>query len=131
MTTRTTAEVQLRRHAFPYIGSRPLDSFKPEHIREWLGTLKTTLPKSSYRRVIFNTVKNPCRDTSVRAPLAETPRVRPWAAERVAAVRAALPERYRAMARRRGGCGLRQGESFGLTVDSDNHWTGWLTSSTR
>lgn len=112
MTTRTTVEVQLRRHAFPYIGPRPLDSFKPEHIREWLGTLETTLPKSSYRRVIFNTVsavltaavedgrllKNPCRATSVRAPLAGTPRVRPWTAERVFAVRAALPERYRAMA---------------------------------
>lgn len=112
MTTRTTVEVQLRRHAFPYIGPRPLDSFKPEHIREWLGALEATLPKSSYRRVIFNTVsavltaavedgrllKNPCRATSVRAPLAGTPRVRPWTAERVFAVRAALPERYRAMA---------------------------------
>ncbi|WP_371592726.1 tyrosine-type recombinase/integrase [Streptomyces virginiae] len=140
MTTRTTVEVQLRRHAFPYIGPRPLDSFKPEHIREWLGALEATLPKSSYRRVIFNTVsavltaavedgrllKNPCRATSVRAPLAGTPRVRPWTAERVFAVRAALPERYRAMADVGGGCGLRQGEIFGLAVDAVNAETGWL-----
>ncbi|MFF4265816.1 tyrosine-type recombinase/integrase [Streptomyces virginiae] len=140
MTTRTTVEVQLRLHAFPHIGTRPLGSFKPEHIREWLGVLENLLPKSSYRRVIFNTVsavltaavedghllKNPCRATSVRAPLAATPRVRPWTAERVFAVRSALPARYRAMADVGGGCGLRQGEIFGLAVGAVNGETGWV-----
>ncbi|MFJ2753133.1 tyrosine-type recombinase/integrase [Streptomyces sp. NPDC087297] len=140
MTTRTTVEVQLRLHAFPHIGTRPLGSFKPEHIREWLGVLENPLPKSSYRRVIFNTVsavltaavedghllKNPCRATSVRAPLAATPRVRPWTAERVFAVRSALPARYRAMADVGGGCGLRQGEIFGLSESAVNGETGWV-----
>ena len=32
-------ESQLRLHAFPYIGSRPLGSFQPDHIRGWLGQL--------------------------------------------------------------------------------------------
>lgn len=140
MTTRTSVEVQLRRHALPYLGTRPLDSFKPEHIREWLSELERRLPASSYRRVIFASVsavlsaavddrllrENPCRARSVRVPAATAHRVQPWSAERVFAVRAALRERYRAMVDLGGGCGLRQGEVFGLPVDLVNYETGWL-----
>ncbi|MFF2061112.1 tyrosine-type recombinase/integrase [Streptomyces sp. NPDC058200] len=139
-TTRVPVAVQLRRHAFPYIGSRPLDSFQPAHIREWLSELERAVPASSYRRVIFASVssvlsaavddtllaKNPCKARTVRAPERGMPRVRPWSAERVFAVRAALPERYQAMADIGGGCGLRQGEIFGLPDDEVNHETGWL-----
>jgi integrase len=140
MTTRTAVEVQLRRHAFPYLGSRPLGSFQPSHIRDWLSTLERALPVSSYRRVIFNSVsavlsaavddghltKNPCRARTVRAPQPSPPRVQPWTAEQVFAVRAALPERYRAMVDVGAGCGLRQGEIFGLPVDEVGFDTGWL-----
>lgn len=140
VTTRTSVEVQLRRHAFPYLGTRPLDSFKPEHIREWLSELETRLPASSYRRVIYASVssvlaaavddellaKNPCKARSVRAPAATAPRVQPWSATRVFAMRAALPERYRAMVDLGGGCGLRQGEIFGLPEDLVNFGSGWL-----
>ncbi|WP_342669671.1 hypothetical protein [Streptomyces vietnamensis] len=55
-TTRTTVGVHLRLHAFPYLGTRPIDSFRPEHIREWLAGLEKSLPVSSYRRVIFASV---------------------------------------------------------------------------
>ncbi|MEW1720752.1 site-specific integrase [Streptomyces sp. NPDC093109] len=139
-TTRVPVAVQLRLHAFPYMGSRPLDSFQPEHIREWLSELEQAVPASSYRRVIFASVssvlsaavddsllaKNPCKVRSVRAPERGMPRVRPWSAERVFAVRAALPERYRAMTDIGGGCGLRQGEIFGLPDDEVNYGTGWV-----
>lgn len=40
----------------------------------------------------------------------------PWPHERVAAVVDALPERYRAIGIVAAGCGLRQGEAFGLRV---------------
>ncbi|MFE9395043.1 tyrosine-type recombinase/integrase [Streptomyces flavidovirens] len=140
MTTRTAVEVQLRLHSFPYLGSRPLDSFRPEHIREWLSELERVLPMSSYRRVIFASVsavltaavedgllaKNPCKSSTVRAPAPGASRVRPWSPQRVFAVRTALPARYRAMVDVGGGCGLRQGEIFGLPVDEVNYGTGWL-----
>ncbi|MFJ9768617.1 tyrosine recombinase XerC [Streptomyces erythrochromogenes] len=139
-TTRVPVSVQLRKHAFPYMGPRPLDSFRPEHIRDWLSKLEIAVPASSYRRVIFASVssvlsaavddeylaRNPCRARSVRPPASVPPRVTPWTPERLFAVRAALPERYRAMADAGGGCGLRQGEIFGLPDDPDNFEGEWL-----
>ncbi|MFJ4405911.1 tyrosine-type recombinase/integrase [Streptomyces sp. NPDC088910] len=139
-TTRTSVRTQLRLHAFPYIGTRPLGSFQPSHIREWVSDLEKVLPVSSYRRVIFSSVSavfsaavddkhlntNPCRARSVRAPKSMPPRVQPWTASRVFTVRAALPEQYQAMVDVGGGCGLRQGEIFGLADDALNYETGWL-----
>jgi integrase len=139
-TTRTSVATQLKLHAFPYIGTRPLGSFQPSHIREWISDLEKVLPVSSYRRVIFSSVSavfsaavddkhlpaNPCRARSVRAPRSMPPRVQPWTASRVFGVRAALPERFRAMVDVGGGCGLRQGEIFGLADDAVNYETGWL-----
>ncbi|MGW2367128.1 tyrosine-type recombinase/integrase [Streptomyces sp. NPDC001667] len=137
MTTRASVDVQLRRHAIPYLGARPLGSFKPEHVRDWLSELERAVPASAYRRVIFASVsavftaavdddylhRNPCKASTVRAPAPNSRRVVPWAAARTFAVRAALPERYRAMVDLGGGCGLRQGEIFGLPdSDFDNGW---------
>jgi integrase len=125
-------EMRLRLHAFPRIGSRPLGSFQPEHIREWLGHLKQSGVPGSYAQVIYAHVRsvlgaavddgylarNPCAASSVKAPKAEVRRVTPWTLERVMAVRAGLDGRYRAMVDLAGGCGLRQGEVFGIAVDA-------------
>ncbi|MET9385342.1 site-specific integrase [Streptomyces sp. NPDC002928] len=140
MTTRESVESAIRGHAIPYLGPRPLGSFKPEHIRDWLSKLEQAVPASSYRRVIYNNVstilnaavddghlpKNPCHAQSVRPPAGGTARVMPWSAERAFAVRAALPERFRAAVDLGGGCGLRQGEIFGLPVDAIGFDSGWL-----
>lgn len=140
LTTRTSVDVQIRRHAIPYLGSRPLGSFKPEHIRDWLSELERAVPASSYRRVIFASVsavfaaavedeylrKNPCRARTVQVPSPSMRRVIPWTSERTFAVRAELPLQYRAMIDLGGGCGLRQGEIFGLSEDHVNFDTGWL-----
>ncbi|WP_369378898.1 tyrosine-type recombinase/integrase [Streptomyces sp. cg36] len=139
-TSRAAVESRLRLHAYPYIGSRPLSSFKPEHIRDWSGELKQAIPSATYRRSIFENVssvmnaavddgilrRNPCRATSVKAPQPVPTRVRPWTAEQAFAVRAALPEHYRAMVDVGAGCGLRQGEIFGLPVDEVGFLTGWV-----
>ncbi|MFI0723920.1 tyrosine-type recombinase/integrase [Streptomyces sp. NPDC021224] len=125
-------ESQLRLHAFPYIGSRPLGSFQPVHIRDWVGELAAADVTGSYARVIYSNVrsvlsaavddghlpKNPCAARSVKAPVVEVKRVTPWTAERVFAVRAALPERYQATVDLGAGCGLRQGEILGIAVDA-------------
>lgn len=133
-------ESSLRGHAIPYLGSRPLGSFKPEHIRDWLRKLESAVPASSYRRVIYNNVstvlnaavddghlsKNPCHAQSVRPPAPGAGRIVPWNAERTFAVRAGLPERFRATVDLAGGCGLRQGEIFGLPVEAIGFDSGWL-----
>ncbi|MEV6109630.1 tyrosine-type recombinase/integrase [Streptomyces sp. NPDC051940] len=140
VTTRSSAATCVRRHAVPYLGARPLASFRPEHIRAWLSELEQNVAAASYRAAIFRTTSavlsaavddgylkvNPCRARSVRSPRAVSTRVRPWLPETARAVRAALPEWYRAMVDVAGGCGLRQGEVFGLAVDSIDAENGWL-----
>ncbi|OII63238.1 site-specific integrase [Streptomyces sp. CC53] len=130
--TRASMESQLRLHAFPYIGSRPLGSFQPEHIREWLAKLEASGIRGPYARTIYSNARavlsaavddgylrrNPCSARTVKAPAVERKRVVPWSAPRVFAVRGALPERYRAMVDLGAGCGLRQGEILGVAVDA-------------
>jgi len=138
--TRASIRSQIRHHAIPYLGTRPMDSFEPSHIREWLSDLETAVPATSYRHVIFGNVSgifmaavedrlrrsNPCRSRSVTVPSTGPTRVHPWTPMRAFGVRAGLPERFRAMVDAAGGCGLRQGEVFGLPVEEIGFETGWL-----
>ena len=140
LNTRTSVNVQIRKHAIPYIGTRPMDSFQPQHIREWLSALESAIPATSYRRVIFASVsaiftaavddqmiaRNPCSARSVTTPQRSSARLVPWSADRVFAVRAGLLKKYQAMVDVGAGCGLRQGEIFGLPVDAIDEETGWL-----
>ncbi|MDZ7734577.1 MAG: site-specific integrase [Acidimicrobiia bacterium] len=59
---------------------------------------------------------NPCKARSVRPPKMDRDKVEPWPVAQVEAVIDALPDRYRALAVVGAGCGLRQGEVFGLRV---------------
>ncbi|WP_432134233.1 tyrosine-type recombinase/integrase [Streptomyces sp. bgisy154] len=138
--TRVAVESRLRLHAFPYLGTRPLASFQPSHIRSWARLLEDTGAASSYRRVIFGNVsavlsaavddgylaRNPCRAGSVRPPKPSPGRVTPWSPDRVFAVRDGMPDRLRAMVDVGAGCGLRQGEIFGLAVDDVDPLSGVL-----
>ncbi len=71
--------------------------------------------------------KNPCRARTVQLPKPGKPRVIPWTTVQVFGVRAALPPRYQAAVDTGAGCGLRQGEIFGLDVDEVDLQGGWLT----
>ncbi|UZJ30996.1 tyrosine-type recombinase/integrase [Streptomyces endophytica] len=140
INSREAAERRLRLHAYPYIGTRPLASFQPGHIRTWLGELEAQVPASSHRRIIFGTVsaalsaavddsllsKNPCLARSVQTPKASPSRVTPWTSTQVFSVRSALPEHLRATVDVAGGCGLRQGEVFGLSDDELDYEGGWI-----
>ncbi|AYG82334.1 Putative prophage phiRv2 integrase [Streptomyces hundungensis] len=141
VNSREAAERRLRLHAYPHLGSRPIGSFKPEHIRDWIGALEATVPAESHRRIIVSTVsaalnaavedgllpRNPCRARSVTLPRPGKPRIVPWTAAQVFNVRSALPERFRAAIDPGAGCGLRQGEIFGLSEDELNYEGGWVT----
>ncbi|MCI3244588.1 tyrosine-type recombinase/integrase [Streptomyces spinosisporus] len=131
--SQVVVEQRLRLHAFRLIGSRPLDSFRPEHIRGLVGALERDPAVSGgYARNIYGDVRavlsaavddgllprNPCSAKSVRPPASQPRRVVPWSPAQVQAVRAALPERYRSMVDMGAGCGLRQGEIVGLAEDA-------------
>ena len=132
VSTQASAERYLRLHTLPYLGSRPLGSFKPEHVRDWLRELENEGIPGGYAVHIYGTVRavlsaavddgylarNPCDAKSVRPPVRETKRVNPWLPERVFAVRAALPEHFRCTVDVASGCGLRQGEVLGLAEDA-------------
>lgn len=62
--------------------------------------------------------RNPCSARSIRRPKPDAHPVVPWVPAQVFAVRAALLDRYRAMVDVGAGCGLRQGEVFGLAEDA-------------
>jgi integrase len=61
--------------------------------------------------------RNPCSSRAVRAPAVEQHNVMPWTPEQVGAVVASHPEQWRAVPVVAAGCGLRQGEVFGLLVE--------------
>ncbi|REH21902.1 MULTISPECIES: tyrosine-type recombinase/integrase [unclassified Streptomyces] len=131
--TRKELGRRLRLHAFPVIGSRPMGTFRPEHIRGLLAALEAKPGVSpAYARNIFADVqsvlsaavddsllsRNPCSARTVRRPRLDAHPVTPWTLAQVLAVRTALLERYRPMVDVGAGCGLRQGEVFGLAEDA-------------
>jgi integrase len=124
-------------HVFPEIGARQLRNVRPSTIQAWLRSVDELAPRT--RKLILGHVstvfkaavddgliaRNPCTSGSVRQPRTTPRKVVPGDAERVMAVRDALPERYRAVATVCAGLGLRQGEAFGLSPDDVD----WLRGS--
>ncbi|WP_345963978.1 site-specific integrase [Streptomyces sp. BRB040] len=131
--TRKELGRRLRLHVYPAIGSRPVGTFRPEHIRGLLAALEAKPGVSAaYARNIFADVqsvlsaavddsllsRNPCSARTVRRPRLDAHPVTPLTFAQVLAVRTALLERYRPMVDVGAGCGLRQGEVFGLAEDA-------------
>ncbi|MET8976231.1 hypothetical protein ABZX85_11500 [Streptomyces sp. NPDC004539] len=58
LTSRAAVEGRLRFHALPYLGTRPIGSFQPEHIREWNRQLEEAVSSAQYRRLTFDAVSS-------------------------------------------------------------------------
>ena len=86
----------------------------PRYVRVILANLSSILGAAVEDGVI---ARNPCASKAVRAPAVEQQRIIPWTGDRVAAVIAAHPDRWRALPLLAAGCGLRQGEAFGMRVE--------------
>jgi integrase len=128
-STRETAGRRLA-HILEGLGDKRLDQLaaSPSAIQAWvkglrmapstvgqcLGALSAILQAAVDDKRM---VSNPCRTRSVRAPAVPKRKVVPLEAGQLAAVRDALPARYRAMADAGALCGMRQGEIFGVAVD--------------
>lgn len=121
---------RLRVHILPTFGDLQLGHIRPSSVQAWLhGRRERCAPR--YVRVMLANLsailsaavedgliaRNPCSSRAVRAPTVEQHRIIPWTSDQVAAVVAAHPERWWAAPVIAAGCGLRQGEVFGLRVE--------------
>ncbi|HEX9993811.1 MAG TPA: tyrosine-type recombinase/integrase [Acidimicrobiales bacterium] len=127
-STAAQVEGNLRRHAYPALGDRPIAAIRPSHVQAWVRGLADTLAPATvevvyryvaaiFRAAVADRVVATSPAARVTLPRAERATVEPLAVEAVEAIAAALPPRYRALVALAAGTGLRQGEAFGLTVD--------------
>jgi integrase len=133
-STLEAVETRLRKHIYPKLGGYTLAQLaqRPSIVQGWLGGLDMS---PAYKRTVLTTlstimvaavtdglvIRNPCREKTVKRPKATQSRVEPWPDEHIPAVRAALPEPWRALVDLGAGLGLRQGEIFGLAA-TDIEW---------
>ncbi|GAA0244900.1 site-specific integrase [Cryptosporangium japonicum] len=138
-STMESLELRVRKHILPFFGARPLSSIKPSAVAEWDAELSSVLAQDTrsvafaYLRMIFSAAvdderiaKNPCSAKSVKQPRPAQRQVIPWTYDEVSAIRAGLLPRYRPLVDLGAGCGLRQGEIFGLSPDDFDLDGGWL-----
>ncbi|GLY97634.1 site-specific integrase [Actinoplanes sp. NBRC 103695] len=138
-STRESVEIRVRRHLYPFFGHRQLSGIKPGHIREWDAQL-VNLIAAATRAVTFahlrsilgaavddeRIAKNPCSAKSVDRPRPDERKIVPWTWEQVRTIRESIPNRYQPIVDLGSGCGLRQGEIFGLAVEDLDLIGGWL-----
>lgn len=130
-STRETMESRIRTHILPLIGDRELRHLKPSTVQAWVRSRQTEVAPSYCRLLLSNLstilsaavedgliASNPCAVSSVKAPRVDRHRVVPWSVETVHTVIDGHPDGFRAMPVLGAGCGLRQGELFGLTLDA-------------
>jgi integrase len=128
-TSLEAVRLRLRVHIGPEWGSWQLRSITPAAVQRWVRRLQDEV-SSSYARVIVTNfgaifraavedglvVRNPVQSSAVRMPAAPAKRIHPWEMNEVLRVVDRMPSRYRALVVVAAGCGLRQGEAFGLRV---------------
>ncbi|MGH9155786.1 MAG: tyrosine-type recombinase/integrase [Acidimicrobiales bacterium] len=129
-STREAVASRLRVHLLPAFGNVEIRHIRPSMVQAWLRDRQERAAPRSVRVLLANLsgilgaavedgliARNPCASKAVRAPAVEQDRIIPWTLERVVAVVAAHPARWRALPLVATGCGLRQGEVFGLRVE--------------
>lgn len=123
--TATRVEYQLRLHAYPAFGNRPIGAIRPSEIQAWV----TGLPMAPGSvKVVYSTVRAVFRAAQhdriithlptdkIKLPTIPREQVDPLTVAQVEALVGALPERYQALGIVAAGSGLRLGELTGLRV---------------
>ncbi|HZD24540.1 MAG TPA: tyrosine-type recombinase/integrase [Acidimicrobiia bacterium] len=136
-STREGTERRLRLHILPVLGDLELRRIKPSTVQSWLAGVDGA--PSSIRVMLVNlsailsaavedglVASNPCASKSVKPPALEKRRVAPWSAEIVQKVVESHDSRFRAVPVLGAGCGLRQGEIFGLRVEDVDFLRRWV-----
>jgi integrase len=127
-TTVALVASHLNNHAVPVFGHRTLSSVRPSEVQAWVKGLADELAPATVEVVFrfFSAVfaaavvdqilaRNPC--AGVKLPKRTRAQVVPLETAQVFAVIDAMPERLRCAAVLGAGCGLRQGEALGVTLD--------------
>ncbi|MER8004835.1 site-specific integrase [Streptomyces sp. NPDC094149] len=129
-TTKASVRSKVFNHILPHAGSLPLNRIGFDEIRAWqaraeqnidVGTLFVawthfaTIMQAAYKAKRIPA--NPFRDEDLKAPQPPKSKALAWGQETVAAVRGALPARYRILVDLAVGAGLRQGEALGFSPD--------------
>lgn len=127
-STAKRVESNLRNHAYPLLGDRPIAAIRKSHIQSMVKRLEEKLAPSSVAITYFYVASalraavedrlipsSPC--VGISLPKAPRTEIVPLTLEEVDAIAAAVPRRYRALVLLAAGTGLRQGEACGLTVD--------------
>ena len=126
--TRERIATNLRAHLIPHFGQRPLGAIKLTEVQAFITAKATELAPGTVEliyRQLTTILRAAVRDRVIAANPAEgvkLPRehrgqVQPLPLEHVQAMADAVPPRYRAAVILGAGCGLRQGEMLGLTID--------------
>jgi integrase len=128
-TSRAAVALRLRVHINAEWGAWPLRSITPAAVQRWVRRLQDDMSSGYARLIVTNfgavlrsaveeglLAQNPCRSSVVKMPTAPPKRLRPWSMDQVLSVVESVPPRYRALVVVAAGCGLRQGEAFGLRV---------------
>jgi integrase len=127
-STAAHVETQLRRHAYPFLGDRPIGRVRPSEIQAWVSSRAQVLAPGTvevaYRYVaaVFKAAvadrriaSSPC--VGIKLPRIEHVKVTPLTLFEVERLIGTIPDRYRALVVLGAGTGLRQGEAFGVTAD--------------
>lgn len=121
-------ERRLRLHVLPVLGGVELRNIKPSTVQSWLAGVDGA--PSSVRVMLVNLsavlasavadgliASNPCDSPTVKSPATAKRRVVPWSSEIVSSIIEGHGSGFRAIPVLGVGCGLRQGEIFGLKAD--------------
>lgn len=129
--SRQNQERIVRLHIVPHLGQIPLRNIAAADLRAYTAKLEATVSSVDYRRGILSELssileaavddkrlaRNPMHAKSVRWPKTSRERREAWPLETALRVRDAISPRYRITVVLGLGCGLRQGEVFGLSPE--------------
>lgn len=129
--TREALVSRLKSQIYPYFGELNVNAVKPATVRDWLGTLDEKKLSQNYKTVLFTALSsimdsavedklitaNPCKGNSIKRPTSSSPDIVTWPEDRLHAVRSGLADRFQIVCAAGAGCGLRQGEILGLSLD--------------
>lgn len=138
--TRENQERRARLHIIPHLGELPLRSITAAELRAYISKLEATVSSVDYRRGILSELssileaavddkrlaRNPMHAKSVRWPKAPKERREAWSLETALRVRDVISPRHRISVVVGLGCGLRQGEVFGLSPEDIDYARGVL-----
>ncbi|MFD0209229.1 tyrosine-type recombinase/integrase [Streptomyces hirsutus] len=138
--TQQNQERKARLHIVPHLGHLPLRSITAAELRAYTAKLEAAVSSVDYRRGILSELssvleaavddkrlaRNPMRAKSVRWPKASRGRREAWSLKTALRVRDVISPRNRIAVVLGPGCGLRQGEVFGLSPEDIDYARGVL-----